>query len=124
MNEESRWTRYVASQLDSTLIQIPDAAANRLVLARQAALRAQKKKRSGMRVLWSAGQAHFLLSGRWLAQAGGVAALCLAVAYWHAAEYIDHVGEIDTAILTDDLPLDVVTDQGFAKWLTETEVRS
>ena len=40
-----------------------------------------------------------------------------ATAYWTADERITELGVIDSALLTDELPIRAFTDKGFATWL-------
>jgi hypothetical protein len=49
--------------------------------------------------------------------------LSLGAAYWHASEYIGELEDLDSAILTDEMPMDVITDKGFDAWLKSSAAR-
>jgi len=53
-----------------------------------------------------------------------LAALALAIGlssgmFWQAQEQVNELEEVDSALLSDELPLDAYTDQGFAAWLDQ-----
>jgi len=53
-----------------------------------------------------------------------LAALALAAGlscgmFWQAQEQVSELEEVDSALLSDELPLDAYTDQGFAAWLDQ-----
>lgn len=43
--------------------------------------------------------------------------LAAGLSFWHADRYVSQTAELDTEILADDLPIDVLTDKGFDQWL-------
>ena len=44
--------------------------------------------------------------------------LCLAfAAFWVADQRVTELGDIDSALLADDLPISAFTDKGFNAWL-------
>ena len=49
-----------------------------------------------------------LLSGMWLAF------------HWHSERYVAEIEAIDSALLTDDLPPEVLLDRDFLEWLKDT----
>lgn len=56
-----------------------------------------------------------------------IAALMLGMSgtyYWNAYEDADDYAEIDSALLTDDLPVAAYTDQGFHAWLDRSSPSS
>jgi hypothetical protein len=93
----------------------------RLQAARELALSRQRPERSG----------GFAWAGNALGRFGGwttaalYAALSLAVAAggaagiytWQKNERIAEIAEIDSQLLTDDLPIDAYLDRGFQNWL-------
>jgi len=51
-----------------------------------------------------------------------VAALLLGMwisFYWHSMEYVAELEEVDSALLTDDLPPDAFLDNDFFEWLKD-----
>ncbi len=40
--------------------------------------------------------------------------------YWVADQHVKELGDIDSAILSDELPIGAFTDKGFAAWLRST----
>ena len=50
--------------------------------------------------------------------AGLALLLCAAYStYWVADQHVKELGDIDSAILADELPIGAFTDKGFAAWL-------
>ena len=39
--------------------------------------------------------------------------------YWHSAQYIAEIEDVDSALLTDDLPPDAFLDKDFFEWLKD-----
>jgi len=48
-----------------------------------------------------------------------VAALLGGLSYWHSQQYIAGLAHVDSAILTDDMPLGAIVDNGFDAWLRD-----
>jgi hypothetical protein len=46
-----------------------------------------------------------------------VVAMAIGYQQWHAWEQVTELADVDTAILTSDLPLDAYLDRGFQNWL-------
>jgi hypothetical protein len=46
-----------------------------------------------------------------------VVALAIGYQQWHAWQQLAELEEVDTAILTSDLPIDAYLDRGFQNWL-------
>ena len=123
MNEE-RYGYRVRQALNHGLKDVPPAAARRLEAARHLALSRQKQTvpelvvaGTGMRSGTSGPQ-----GTPYLKQA--LAALALLVGmwisfYWHSAQYVSELEEVDSALLTDDLPPDAFLDNDIFKWLLD-----
>jgi len=127
MNEERQAYR-IRQVLNHGLQGISPAAARRLEAARHMALSRQKQPerqiaggmlgtRAGAAVLagGNGASAHrrvllavvALLFGMWLAL------------FWHSERYVAEIEAIDSALLTDDLPPDVLLDRDFLEWLKD-----
>ena len=92
----------------------------RLRAAREAALARQRTERSPA-LAWAG---NVLGSGGWPAFAlyavlslAVVAGGAAAIYSWQQSERIAELAEIDTQLLTDDLPIDAYLDRGFQNWL-------
>jgi len=127
MNEERQAYR-IRQALNHGLQDISPAASRRLEAARHLALSRQKQPEyqlvddllvtsTGSVVLrgdsgMSAGRRSLLailalLFGMWLAF------------HWHSETYVAEIEALDSALLTDDLPPDVLLDQDFLEWLKD-----
>lgn len=108
---------FVARRLNDGLSEISPANLTRLGAARRAALAHQPSQKTG----WLAGvQGMFhmdIFARRALIRATALMVLAIGTAYWHANQYIVELTEVDSAILTDEMPIDVITDKGFDAWL-------
>jgi hypothetical protein len=131
--KELNFAYKVRHALNETVDNLPSSTAERLASARQIAL-SRKKKESGLRILLTqrtlAGEAGRLLDTRlpWLARIWFalpllvvlLGALGLASIYRHEQQrFISEIAEIDTAVLTDELPLSAYMDHGFNAYLAK-----
>lgn len=122
MNEE-RYAYRVRQALNHGLNDIPPAASRRLEAARHQALARQKQAAPQM-VLAGFGS-HSFRSGSnipYLKQILAVVALLLGMwisFYWHSVQYVTELEEVDSALLTDDLPPDAFLDNDFFEWLVD-----
>ncbi len=94
--------------------------ADRLFAARQAALSRQKAEAR----LSLAGVGNIavetLLRHRWaLAAVVGLALAVAGASHWNSYQQALENEEIDSALLTDDLPINAYLDRGFHAWLDE-----
>lgn len=122
MNEE-RYAYRIRQTLNHGLKDIPPAAARRLEAARHLALTRQKQaapqmvlSRVGALSFWSASRA------RYLKQFLAVIALLLGMwisFYWHSVQYINELEQVDSALLTDEIPPDAFLDSDFFEWLKD-----
>jgi hypothetical protein len=122
MNEE-RYAYRIRQALNHGLKDIQPAASRRLEAARHLALSRQKQTVPQL-VLAGAGSA-FFRSGAYipyLKQILAVMALLLGMwisFYWHSVQYVTELQDVDSALLTDDLPPDAFLDNDFFEWLKD-----
>ncbi|QID17306.1 DUF3619 family protein [Nitrogeniibacter mangrovi] len=116
MNDEQRFGRRIEHLLSESTADLDGAVLARLREARVAAVKARKRSRFDLlphRLDW-----HLL--GPLLRPALG-AALVLAVfaagGYLNGEHTMARRGEVEMALLADDLPIDAYLDQGFRAWL-------
>lgn len=122
MNEE-RYAYRVRQTLNFGLKDIPPAASRRLEAARHLALARQKQAAPQ---LVTAGTGVLSLSTSvytpYFKQALAVIALLLGMwisFYWHSVQYVTELEDVDSALLTDDLPPDAFLDNDFFEWLKD-----
>lgn len=119
MNEQ-HFAYKIRQHLNRGLHQLPPQTTDRLAAARERAL-AHHRQLVGQTLLASVGgfvQSQF--DNLRLKQALSALALLLFVvssAYWIADQRVTELGEIDSALLADELPISAFTDQGFDAWL-------
>jgi hypothetical protein len=122
MNEE-RYAYRIRQALNLGLNDIPLAASRRLEAARHQALARQMQVEPQM-VTASAGTSSFRTSAYvpYLKQILAVLALLLGMwmsFYWHSIQYVTELENVDSALLTDDLPPDAFLDNDFFEWLKD-----
>ena len=122
MNEE-RYAYRVRQTLNHGLKDIPPAASRRLEAARHLALARQKQAAPEM-ALAGAGTSSFRSGTHlpYLKQVFAILALLLGMwisFYWHSVQYVTELEEVDSALLTDDLPPDAFLDNDFFEWLKD-----
>lgn len=117
--------RRIRLALDRGCSDLDDRALARLHASRQLAL-ARHRDSAGLRF---AGLRNFGLEvimphvRAWAA----VSALMLGMIgtyYWNAYQDADDLAEVDSALLSDDLPVAAYTDQGFRTWLEVSSLSS
>ncbi|MBL8428310.1 MAG: DUF3619 family protein [Dechloromonas sp.] len=122
MNEE-RYAHRIRQTLNFGLKDIPPAASRRLEAARHLALARQKQPEPQLAAA-TAG----ILSLRTSAYAPHAKQFLAIVAllvgmwisfYWHSVQYITELEDVDSALLTDDLPPDAFLDSDFFEWLKD-----
>jgi hypothetical protein len=132
MNEQDLGLR-IKTALDAGLRLGPDVAA-RLTLARERALERHRAadRRFAMAVSGRAGALRFgEFQGSWAQVALSVAFLVIALAgvhYWQeaqqaalaAAEVTEKYVDVDTRVLTGDLPINAYLDEDFQSWLKQS----
>lgn len=114
---DEKLVRFITRQLDAGVARIDQDRRERLKLARETAL-ARQARCSEARFAGMQGIFHVnFFTRRAMTRTTALLLLSLGIAYWHANNYIVELEELDSAILTDDMPMDVITDKGFDTWL-------
>jgi hypothetical protein len=124
MNQpEHELARKLVKHLDYGVERLAPGVRERLRAARNAALSKYREQPEPVLGLAWAGQAtaritqHHFYDARSLV---AVAALVLAlagVAWWQVSAPLNEVADIDTSLLTDELPVNAYLDKGFDSWL-------
>ena len=122
MNEQ-HFAYKVRQHLNRGLHDLRPETLDRLAVARNAALALQKQPVTNP-ILATAGSVFSfsfdsLRFNQFLA-ALAVLACALYSTYWIADRNVQEMGVIDSAILSDELPIGAFTDKGFAAWLNTT----
>ena len=129
MTTERSFEREIRSALDASVSRLPYSITHRLELARMAALArhrplARRTTQPVLRPLLTEGSADPGTRGArwWRVGLAALPALVLAaglyaIALWNDTEAADEIAEIDSAMLTDDVPLAAYTDRGFGVFL-------
>ena len=122
MNEQ-HFAYKIRQNLNRGLHDLRPETVERLAAARQAAL-AHQKQAVAYPVLASAGSFFLFKLGNSRVQQffAALALLCCALysTYWIADQRVQELGDIDSAILSDELPIGAFTDKGFAAWLNNS----
>ena len=119
MNEQ-HFAYKVRQHLNRGLHDLRPDTLDRLALARQAAL-AHQKQTVAHSILAAAGNLFsFRFNSFHYSQALLAVIILLGVLFsssWVADQRAQELGDIDSAILSDELPIGAFTDKGFAAWL-------
>ena len=123
MNEE-RYASRVRQALNHGLKDIPSASARRLEAARHLALSRQRQEVPVLALAGNHGRRHFhfMSDNRRLRQILAVLALLFGMwisFYLDSVKYISAIEEVDSALLSDDLPPEAFLDNDFFKWLKD-----
>ena len=124
MNEE-RYASRVRQALNHGLNDISPAATRRLEAARHQALSRQKQAAPQLALAGDKTPGFHLRSlsdNRYLRQVLAFLALLLGMwisFYWHSLEYVTQLEDVDSALLTDDLPPEAFMDNDFLEWLLD-----
>jgi hypothetical protein len=120
MNEELQFASRIRQILNQGMTSLRPGAVERLRHAREAALARQREERAPV-LVWAD---NVLGNGGWGALSARVllpAAMLVVAAFgiyrWQETQRLAEVVEIDTQLLTDDLPIDAYLDRGFQNWL-------
>ena len=126
MNED-RFVSRIRQALNHDLDELPQTTLRRMEAARHHAL-ARQKQAVFVPEMVAAGSAqgkslaHPFLENARLRQFLTVLALLVGMALaarWQAQDYIFGIEEVDSALLTDDLPPEAFLDKGFSAWLMD-----
>ena len=120
---EERYGFRVRQALNHGLRDIPPAVSRRLEAARHLALSHQKQA-APQTSLAGLGSTSFRSGTHtpYFKQFLAVVALLLGMwisFYWHSVQYVTEIEEVDSALLTDDLPPDAFLDNDFFEWLVD-----
>ena len=117
---EPHLAHLIRQNLNRSARALPEDVVARLRQARGVALTRQKRSLRGA-LLASAGALVTAEESprRTVAVVILVAALLGGLSYWHSQQYIAGLADVDSAILTDDMPLGAIVDNGFDAWLRD-----
>jgi len=129
MTTEASFEREIRTALDASVSRLPYSVTHRLEMARMAALaRHRPLTRTVRQPAWrpalaDGADATPARGARWWRV--GLAALpalvlaagLYAISLWNDTEAADEIAEIDSAMLSDDVPLSAYTDRGFGVFL-------
>jgi uncharacterized protein DUF3619 len=101
--------------------QLDRSTADKLRAARELALSRQRAERAPV-LVWADnafgnGWGWASLSARVVLPAVMLAVAAFGIYRWQESQRLAEVVEIDTQLLTDDLPIDAYLDRGFQNWL-------
>lgn len=119
MNEQ-HFAYKIRQHLNRGLHELQPETTDRLAAARQLALTRQRQcvRQSVLASVGGFMQAQFdNLRFRQLLSALALLLCVVFAAYWVADQRVSELGELDSALLTDDLPISAFTDMGFDAWL-------
>jgi hypothetical protein len=115
--DQDQFGRRIALRLSTVARNLDAGVAMRLHTARETALAGRRRPAAGLAALWAA---------RWMPDASALRSavavlvvLMVAVAgeYANIATRVSQQQELDTALLSDDLPIDAYLDPEFKAWL-------
>jgi hypothetical protein len=119
---EARFGQRIAAHLSAGTDAMPHDISERLRVARaQAVLRRKQTDRPATVVVGTGGAA--LLGSVWWNRFGAVLPLValvvglVSISVWQEDQRFKELAEVDSALLTDDLPPAAYTDPGFAQFL-------
>ena len=123
MNQlEQELARKIVRHLDYGLDRLAPATRDRLSEARGIAL-SHYRERPETTPVWAwAGQAAARVAGRlhyshWVAALATLVIATASVIYWQNTKPANELAELDTNLLTDELPINAYLDKGFDSWL-------
>lgn len=123
MNER-KFGYQIKQQLDHSL-DLQPAALNRLMVAREQALARQRMTEPAFAMAWAdgvIGRLPLIPASAGIALAGAALIVALvSVHYWQRTPSVEEIEEIDSAILTSDLPINAYLDKSFDTWLKRSQ---
>lgn len=122
--DEQLFAYKVAHRLDHSAQTLDALTLNKLMMARQDALSRQRTAVAGLRLAGLERIAVVLMpQARTLLALLALAIGAMGTYYWDGSQLAEENEEIDSALLADDIPINVYLDRGFHAWL-ETPVSS
>lgn len=122
MNEE-RYASRIRQALNHGIKDISPASARRLQAARHQALSRQKQAEPELVLAGNTrGSFRFAFDKPHVRQILAIMALLLGMwisFYWHSVQYITELEEVDSALLSDDLPPEAFLDNDLFEWLQD-----
>jgi Protein of unknown function (DUF3619) len=121
---ESKFGHQIKQQLDQALDLAP-ATLKRLKVARAQALARQRMTEPAFALAWAdavVGRLSGNPASASIALAGAALILALVgIQYWQQTPTVEELEEIDTALLTSDLPINAYLDKSFDTWLKRSQ---
>ncbi|WP_412480826.1 DUF3619 family protein [Azonexus sp. IMCC34839] len=121
--KEERYAYRIRHALNHGLKEIPPASSRRLEAARHLALSRQKQVAG--EVAWAGvgninlgHNHHFPYFRQLLAMLALLLGMWISF-YWHSVQYVSALEEVDSALLSDDLPPEAFLDNDFFEWLID-----
>lgn len=117
--QEQQLAALVRRTLDASCKEIPADIAARLNVGVQEALQRQKVATSRLSLagFGSMDTTNLLRPARIAVSVLAMLAGMMGSYYWNSYQNAEDNIEVDTALLSDELPMDAYTDQGFRAWL-------
>ena len=123
MNEQDFGNK-IKQQLDQSL-NLEAATRDRLKIARQKALARQRLTKPVFALAWAdavVGRLSGNPASAGVALAGAALIIALVgIQYWQYMPTVEEIEEIDSALLTSDLPISAYLDKGFDSWLKRSQ---
>ncbi|MBK5912911.1 DUF3619 family protein [Rhodocyclus purpureus] len=122
-SEELQFARQLRLRLNRGLHELPPETGECLRAARERALERQRVIVRHSRLASVGDYFHSHFDRFHIDQILIAVLLALGIAlttYWNAEQSVAEMEEIDSALLADDLPVEALTDQGFATWLKDS----
>ena len=121
---EIKFGHQIKQQLDRSL-DLEAPTLNRLKLAREQALARQRMSEPVFVLAWAdaiVGRLSANPASASIALAGAALILALVgIHYWQQTPTAEELEEIDTALLTSDLPINAYLDKSFDTWLKRSQ---
>jgi Protein of unknown function (DUF3619) len=121
---ESKFGYQIKQQLDQSL-NLEATTLNRLKAARQQALAHQRVSEPVFVLAWAdaiVGRLSGNPASASIALAGAALIVALVgIQYWQRSPTVEELEEIDTALLTSDLPINAYLDKSFDTWLKRSQ---
>jgi hypothetical protein len=120
---EHELAKNIVQHLDYGVSRLEPGVRERLLAARRAALLQYRERPTPVAGLAWAGQAvariteHRHVGARHLVAVSVLVAALVGIAYWQSNGVSNELAEIDTGLLTDELPINAYLDKGFDSWL-------